>query len=64
MSKALMTPYVCFAKRTYCECAAKLLKNMLSATEERDFLDIFYSSISESEWNTLWVKLLMVSMGA
>lgn len=26
MSKALMTPYVCFAKRTYCECAAKLLK--------------------------------------
>ena len=43
---------------------AKLLKNMLSATEECDFLDIFYSSISESEWNTLWVKLLMVSMGA
>lgn len=30
---------------------------MLSATEERDFLDIFYSSISESEWNTLWGKV-------
>ena len=26
MSKALMTPYVCFAKRTYRECATKLQK--------------------------------------
>ena len=26
MSKALMTPYVCFCKRIYCDYAAKLLK--------------------------------------